>query len=93
MNTQGDNRKNLILVIDDEEIVARVVVLHLRTAGYRVMEFTNSIAGLSYFKEHHLDIAMVILDIVMPNMDGRELFYELKAIAGPLVYAAMGGAP
>ena len=66
-----------VLVIDDEEMVARVAAAHLRRAGFEVEVFLDSVDALAYFKENYKSICMVILDIIMPGMDGPAIFREL----------------
>jgi signal transduction histidine kinase/CheY-like chemotaxis protein len=74
------NSQKRILIIDDEEMVAKAAAGHLRKAGFEVILFTDSTECLDFFKDSHPTISLVILDIIMPKMDGKELFYALKAI-------------
>lgn len=69
-----------ILIVDDEDIVATITAKHLLNAGYNVEVFTDSVAALSFFKEHYSTVSLVILDMVMPKMDGSALFHALREI-------------
>jgi len=71
---------NHILIIDDENSVATITSEHLRKAGYKVTVFNDSVAALSFFKEHHAAISLVILDMMMPQLDGSAVFYSLNSI-------------
>jgi len=68
-----------ILVIDDEADLRRFVKLRLSRAGYEVFEASNGIEGLEqlYRVKPHL----VILDIMMPRMDGWETCRRIREIS------------
>jgi signal transduction histidine kinase/CheY-like chemotaxis protein len=77
-----DPRKCLmrILIVDDEDTVAKITAKHLLNTGYKVEVYTDSLAALSFFKEQHSTISLIILDMVMPKMDGSSMFHALRAI-------------
>jgi two-component system, cell cycle sensor histidine kinase and response regulator CckA len=62
-----------VLVIEDEEIVRSLAVRGLRDHGYTVLEATNGAEALRYIQQHPGTIDLVICDVVMPEMGGREL--------------------
>ncbi|MBF0120468.1 MAG: response regulator [Desulfobacterales bacterium] len=66
-----------ILVIDDEEIVRYLLNRTLTTSGYQVIEACDGIQGLSLAKENLPNL--IILDLLMPNMDGFEVLENLKS--------------
>lgn len=76
----AEHRMQKILLVDDEEILTGIATRHLQTAGYNVLAFTDSLAALSYFTANHAVVALVILDLVMPGMDGVSLYRAIKAI-------------
>lgn len=61
----------LILVVDDEPFVPRVLQLKLGRAGYRVITAPNGLRGLELIAREHPQV--VITDISMPEMNGFEL--------------------
>ena len=65
-----------ILVIDDDPGVRKVAVLRLEREGYRVLAAADGEEGVSLAKTEHPDV--VLLDILMPRMDGREVLRRLK---------------
>lgn len=71
--------EGIIMLVDDEEIVREVTSLMIKDLGYRVVEFDNGKDCISYYKENGKEVAAVILDIMMPDMTGYEVFRELKA--------------
>jgi DNA-binding response OmpR family regulator len=70
---QGQKR---ILIVDDEPDLTRLCSLALEYHKFTVDTFNDSKEALSNFKPDYYDL--VILDIKMPNMDGFELYDELK---------------
>ncbi|MGC9092190.1 MAG: PAS domain S-box protein [Bacteroidota bacterium] len=70
----------LILVVDDEDTLRELVKDVLETYGYRVMLAGNGEEALQVYSKHKEEIALVILDMVMPKMGGRETFLKLKEL-------------
>ena len=73
-------RPRCVLVADDESLIRTLVSKMLSNAGYQVMTATDGQEALDLYREHWQSIDLVILDILMPRMDGREAFYAMKAI-------------
>jgi CheY-like chemotaxis protein len=70
----------LVLLVEDESLLRHVGRKMLEKLGFSVVEAENGVSGVEAFKEHGSEIALVILDLVMPEMDGAEAFAELKKI-------------
>ena len=66
-----------VVVIDDEELVAESCAVALRCAGHEVSVAHDGASGLRLVTEQLPDV--VVSDITMPDMDGRELAAILKA--------------
>ena len=69
-----------ILLIDDERVILDVASRILKRLGYTVLVTPDGQEGVRVFAERHHEIALVILDMVMPKLGGREVFRRLKAI-------------
>lgn len=69
-----------ILVVDDEEQVREIIVRSLTSCGYRVHAAESGEAAVEFYTRHGEEIDLVILDMVMPGMDGRETFSKLREI-------------
>ncbi len=69
---------NKILIVDDEEIIVRLLSMSLRSDGYETVTAYNGEQGLAAFKSQSPDI--VVTDIKMPGMDGLELLKKIKEI-------------
>jgi PAS domain S-box-containing protein len=70
----------LILVVEDEESVRRTVARGLAEAGYRVIEAENGPQAIDLAGRAPDRIALLLTDVVMPGMSGR----ELAAVVGEL---------
>lgn len=68
--------KKTILIVDDSISLRQVVKIALKGAGYEVIEACDGVDGLS--KLDGREIALVISDVNMPNMDGITFVRELK---------------
>jgi twitching motility two-component system response regulator PilH len=81
-----------ILVIDDEPQMRRLIARILTGAGHEVHEAENGRDGIGLF--HRVHPALVITDIVMPDMEGLEMIRELHQEAPTIpILAISGGGP
>lgn len=69
-----------ILVIDDEELVRITARLMLEKLGYTVFEASNGSQGLEMYRSNQTRIDLVLLDMLMPVMDGTDCFHGLQEI-------------
>src|SRR5919198_4064797 len=77
-NNEKSNNTNRILLVDDEPDISLVYRMVLKGEGFKVDSFTDPLLALSNFKPNLYDLA--ILDIKMPDMNGFELYLEMKKI-------------
>jgi len=66
-----------VLLVEDEESVRQLVRDTLDAKGYRVLEADSGEAGLAAAARHEGKIELVITDVVMPGIGGRELVRQL----------------
>ena len=69
-----------ILVIDDEETIRRMLIKTLTYVGFDVLEADSGKMGIDLYKKEQNRISAVILDVIMPEMDGVQIFKALKKI-------------
>ncbi|WP_214483574.1 response regulator transcription factor [Bacillus sp. SM2101] len=67
-----------ILVIEDEESIRSFITINLKREGYHVLEADNGEEGLSIAREHP-EISIILLDIMLPGMDGFEVCKHIRA--------------
>ena len=72
--------KGTILLIDDEEIIRKVGQSQLETLGYTVICAENGQIGLNKFLNNQTKIDLIILDMIMPVMGGKETLIKLRAV-------------
>jgi CheY-like chemotaxis protein len=68
----------LVIVVDDEHSVRRLATAVLTRAGYQVLSAGDGIKALALIDDHCSDIAVVLLDMMMPRMNGEETLGELR---------------
>ena len=69
-----------ILLVDDEEAIREVVAEMLAGLGYTVTTCVNGEEAMQKFKDSHDTIDLVILDMIMPKMNGYDCFRHLQKI-------------
>jgi PAS domain S-box-containing protein len=80
MATELIKGEGLVLVIDDEAMIRHTAKEILRTCGYSVVLATDGQEGLDIFRRRYREIAVVLLDMLMPKMSGKETYLEMKKI-------------
>ncbi|UXD88229.1 ATP-binding SpoIIE family protein phosphatase [Thalassolituus hydrocarboniclasticus] len=69
-----------VLIADDNQIDRMVLSRIVRNQGYQVLEAENGVEAVHAFDQHRPDI--ILMDVMMPVMDGREAARRIKADAG-----------
>jgi len=78
-----------ILIIDDDDIIRRMLCLMLTKAGYEVLDAADGTAGIELFRKNEIDL--VITDLIMPEKEGLEMIMELKNDFPDVKIIAMSG--
>ena len=74
----SEENKRKILVVDDEPDNASIFTMSLEDGGFEVDTYTNPLLALSIFKAGSKKYDLLILDIKMPDMNGFELYEEIR---------------
>jgi|SRR5215216_2824084 DNA-binding response OmpR family regulator len=74
----SEENKRKILVVDDEPDNASIFTMSLEDGGFEVDTYTNPLLALSMFKAGSKKYDLLILDIKMPDMNGFELYEEIR---------------
>jgi PAS domain S-box-containing protein len=88
-NSFGGNET--LLVVDDEEVILKSMLEALTSYGYKVFAMGDSAGALNIFRKIPEEIALVISDIAMPTMDGKELIRQIKTIKPEIKILAISG--
>lgn len=68
-----------VLIVDDEELIRNIIKNYCLNEGFLIYEASNGIEALDAIKKYN-DIDIMILDIMMPKMDGYTAYQEIKKI-------------
>ncbi len=69
-----------VLLVDDEVIIRGVGEQLLQSLGYEVVTAADGEAAVAYYQQHWRQVDLILLDMIMPKLGGRETFRALKAI-------------
>jgi two-component system, cell cycle sensor histidine kinase and response regulator CckA len=86
-----DTKRRTILVVDDDSNIRRLVEVLLEDAGYSVLVAADGIEGINVFKRHQPEIALLITDVMMPNMNGFDLADSVLELDSDLPVIFMSG--
>jgi len=85
--------KETVLLVEDEEGVRRFVATALERAGYAVLMAENAQEALEELRSHAGPIHMLLTDVIMPGLSGRELVDEISEARPELKVLYMSGYP
>ena len=74
----------LILVVDDEVAIHEITKTSLETYGYKVLVANDGLEAIALYAQHKNEISVVLMDMMMPSMDGLRSIHVLKKL-NPLV--------
>ncbi len=83
----------IVLVVEDHAVLREALVDILHTLNYRTLEAANGRAALEVLAQHANEIALVLSDLVMPEMGGQALFYTLRQRGLTLPVVILSGHP
>ncbi|MDF0677125.1 MAG: response regulator, partial [Nitrospira sp.] len=80
-----------ILIVEDHDTVRNMIAMLLQQHGYNVLEASNGSEGLAVAENHREPIHLVITDLVMPKLSGREMADRLTVLRPGLRVLFMSG--
>lgn len=76
-----------ILIVEDESAILELIKFNVKKEGYDVVEARDGNTALTYLKENKVDL--VILDLMLPGIDGIEICKHIRQMYGFSVYVIM----
>ena len=83
--------KQTLLIVDDEQDILDIMRDSLENQGYKVFATGDSTVAIDIYRRIFHEVALVITDIVMPGIDGRELIRQIKVINPDVKVLAISG--
>jgi PAS domain S-box-containing protein len=84
-------RGESLLIVDDEDVVRSVAVKVLSGLGYRVIDTSDPVNALAIYTDSWRSIDLVLVDMIMPHMNGKDLFEKLREINPSVTAILMSG--
>lgn len=81
----------LILVVDDEIAIREITKISLQTRNYKVLTASDGIEAIALYAQHKNEITAVLMDMMMPSMDGPTAIRTLKKINPQVKIIAISG--
>ena len=72
--------EGVVLVIDDEQGIQKVMWMMFENMGFEVLLASGGEQGVALYQQHQQDVGLILLDMSMPNMDGKACYRALTAI-------------
>ncbi len=80
-----------ILLVEDEPAILQMTALMLEGQGYTALTACSASDAIRLYKEQNGKIRLLITDVIMPDMNGREMFNELQLLSPKLKCLFMSG--
>lgn len=78
-----------ILVVEDDEAISNLISMNLSAEGYRCVCAYDGMQGADYIERRAFDL--VLLDIMLPEVDGYELLEYIKPTGTPVIFLTAKG--
>ena len=91
MTESSASRLPGVLLVDDEPFIRDVVSLALRRVGFSVLTAASGREAIEVFRSHRDDVDVVLLDMVMPGLDGATTLAELERVSPAVRCCLMSG--
>lgn len=89
--SNGEPRRPTVLVAEDEESVRLFVRVVLEKQGYRVLQAANGVEAMRLLDDPGITVDVLLTDVMMPQMGGRELAERMLAVQPDLRVVFMSG--
>ncbi len=84
-------QNELILIVEDEPSIQQVIKASLEDCNYRTLTANNGLEAIDCYQTHYQEIRVVLMDIMMPSLDGIATIRALQTINPDVKVIAMSG--
>lgn len=88
---EAAGNSDTILLVEDNEITREVLREILEDAGYKVLIAIDGEEAVAIYREKRQEIDLLLLDVIMPRMNGRETLEGIRRLCPPVRYLFMSG--
>jgi CheY-like chemotaxis protein len=78
--SQPKSNGTTILIVDDEPFIRQMSETFLKSCGYKVLTAKNGTEAIALFADRKDEVSAVLMDMMMPSLDGKSAIAELKKI-------------
>ncbi len=89
--TEVGGRGETVLVVEDDTQLLTMMAAILNRLGYRVLCAESPAQGIMLARQHGEEIKLILTDVIMPGMNGRELLKEIKTFSTKIKGIYMSG--
>ncbi len=75
------NSKDYLLIIEDEEAIGEGLLFNFEAEGFEVKLISDGLEGLNFIRENHHKISLIILDLMLPKLDGYDILKQTRIVA------------
>jgi PAS domain S-box-containing protein len=90
-SSRQDNAGRVVLVVDDEPVVLRTATMALTRSGFTVLPADSGFKATELLQQEKQRISLVLLDLSMPGMDGRETLARMREIKPDIAVVISSG--
>lgn len=83
--------EGLVLIVDDEEMMRKLAGQIMKLFGFETIFANDGLEAVEIYKQRYKEIKLVLLDMVMPKMSGKETYIEMKKINPELIVVLTSG--
>lgn len=89
--THTEGMKQTVVLVEDEEMIRGLLTVVLKRVGYEVLTCAHPEEGIAVCQQHQGKIDLLLTDVVMPGMNGREMANRILEILPELRVVFMSG--
>jgi two-component system, cell cycle sensor histidine kinase and response regulator CckA len=89
--TEADKGSETVLIVDDDPVASRMGRDILERWGYRAMVADNGREAIEIYSEYKERIQLVLLDVILPDLSGDQVFFSLREIKPDVLVIAASG--